>query len=198
MSVPTYDQFIEPILRYLAATPEGATARDAHEAAADALNLSEAQRQELITSGQATYKNRAGWAHDRLKRAGLSSSAKRGYWKLTDAGITYAAQHPAPLTADKVEQLAIGFMDVKLKSPTDAIPSMGRNRLYRRSAQPRLARTIAYVSYARQRLQTLTSCKSAQTALKSSCWMCCTGLVTALAETIYSVLAAAATGGSTG
>lgn len=45
MSVPTYDQFIEPILRYLAATPEGATARDAHEAAGDALNLSEAQRQ---------------------------------------------------------------------------------------------------------------------------------------------------------
>src|SRR5690606_32751299 len=84
MSVPTYDQFIEPILRYLAATPEGATARDAHEAAANALNLSEAQRQELIASGQATYKNRAGWAHDRLKRAGLSSSAKRGYWKLTD------------------------------------------------------------------------------------------------------------------
>ncbi|RCM04724.1 hypothetical protein PALA53_00590 [Pseudomonas aeruginosa] len=128
MSVPTYDQFIEPILRYLAATPEGATARDAHEAAADALNLSEAQRQELITSGQATYKNRAGWAHDRLKRAGLSSSAKRGYWKLTDAGITYAAQHPAPLTADKVEQLAIGFMDVKLKSPTDAIPLDGQEQ----------------------------------------------------------------------
>lgn len=39
MSVPTYDQFIEPILRYLAATPEDTTAREAHEAAADALNL---------------------------------------------------------------------------------------------------------------------------------------------------------------
>ena len=128
MSVPTYDQFIEPILRYLAAKPEGATARDAHEAAADALNLSEAQRQELIASGQATYKNRAGWAHDRLKRAGLSSSAKRGYWKLTDAGITYAAQHPSPLPPEKVEQLAIGFMDVKLKSPTDAIPLDGQEQ----------------------------------------------------------------------
>ena len=128
MPVPTYDQFIEPILRYLAASPESATARDAHEAAADALNLSEAQRQEIIASGQATYKNRAGWAHDRLKRAGLSSSAKRGYWKLTDAGITYAVQHPAPLTADKVEQLAIGFMDVKLKSPTDAIPLDGQKQ----------------------------------------------------------------------
>ena len=94
MSVPTYDQFIEPILRYLAATPEGATTRDAHEAAADALDLSEAQRQELIASGQATYKNRAGWAHDRLKRAGLSSSIKRGYWKLTDAGIPMPSSTP--------------------------------------------------------------------------------------------------------
>jgi restriction system protein len=37
MSVPTYDQFIEPILRYLIATPEGATARNAHET--DALKL---------------------------------------------------------------------------------------------------------------------------------------------------------------
>ncbi|WP_374441796.1 restriction endonuclease [Pseudomonas panipatensis] len=128
MSVPTYDQFIEPILRYLAASPEGATARDTHEAAADALNLSEEQRQELIASGQAMYKNRAGWAHDRLKRAGLSSSAKRGYWRLTDAGITYATQHPAPLSADKVEQLAIGFMNVKLKSSTDAIPLDGHEQ----------------------------------------------------------------------
>ncbi|MGQ7816026.1 restriction endonuclease [Metapseudomonas furukawaii] len=128
MSVPTYDQFIEPILRFLAANPEGAAARDAHEAAADALKLTEAQRQELIASGQAMYKNRAGWAHDRLKRAGLSGSAKRGYWKLTDTGITYAAQHAAPLTADKVEQLAIGFMNVKLKSSTDAIPLDGHEQ----------------------------------------------------------------------
>lgn len=67
-----------------------------NEAAADTLNLSEEQRQELIASSQATYKNRAGWVHDRLKRAGLSRSAKRGYWKLTDAGITYAARHSAP------------------------------------------------------------------------------------------------------
>lgn len=47
MFVATDDQFNEPILRYLSATTEGATARVAHETAADALNLSEAKRQEL-------------------------------------------------------------------------------------------------------------------------------------------------------
>jgi restriction system protein len=122
MSVPTYDQFIEPILRILATKPDGAPARDAYEAAATMLQLTLEQREELIASGQTTYKNRAGWAHDRLKRAGLSSSAKRGYWKLTDAGVAYAKDHPAPLPADEVEHLAIGYMNVKLKVAPDAAP----------------------------------------------------------------------------
>jgi len=52
MPVPTYDKFIEPILRYLAAHPDGGTARQVHEAVANALGLTEADRQELLPSGQ--------------------------------------------------------------------------------------------------------------------------------------------------
>ena len=116
MSVPTYDKFIEPILRYLAENPGGALARDAHEAAAQALAISEADRQELLPSGtQPIYKNRAGWAHDRLKRAGLSSSPRRGYWQLTEQGRAFASSHAAPLDAKDVEQLAIGYMDIRLR-----------------------------------------------------------------------------------
>jgi restriction endonuclease Mrr len=75
MSVPTYDQFIEPVLRFLAEHPEGASAPAAHEAAAHSLNLTEEDKDVLLPSGtQRVYKNRAGWAHDRLKRAGLSST----------------------------------------------------------------------------------------------------------------------------
>lgn len=52
MAVPTYDKFIEPLLlRYLADKPNGIPARDAHEAAADALNLDDNQRAEVIASG---------------------------------------------------------------------------------------------------------------------------------------------------
>jgi len=122
MSVPTYDQFIEPILRFLATKSEGAPTRDSQEAAAKILQLNEEQRQELTASGQFIYRNRSGWAHDRLKRAGLSSSAKRGYWKLTDAGLAYAKEHTGPLPADEVEHLAIGYMHVKLKVAPDAAP----------------------------------------------------------------------------
>jgi restriction system protein len=101
LSIPSCIEFIEPILRFLVRTPEGTKARDAHEEAAIVLGLSEADRRERLPSGvQPIYKNRAGWAHDRLKRAGLSSSPRHGFWKLTEKGIAYAADHPAPLRAD--------------------------------------------------------------------------------------------------
>lgn len=123
MAVPTYDTFIEPILRYLAARPSGALARDAHEAAAQALQVSEADRQELLPSGtQPIYKNRAGWAHDRLKRAGLSTSPRRGYWQLTEQGLAFAAAHATSLSAKDVEQLAVGFMDVRLRPVSNVEP----------------------------------------------------------------------------
>ncbi|WP_304362949.1 winged helix-turn-helix domain-containing protein [Pseudomonas sp. AU12215] len=87
MSVPTYDQFIEPVLRFLATRPEGVPTREVQEAAANALQLTPEQRQEMLPSGlQPIFRNRIGWAHDRLKRAGLSSSPKHGFWQLTPQG----------------------------------------------------------------------------------------------------------------
>ena len=121
MPVPTYDQFIEPVLRYLAAHPEGALARDVHEAAAETLALSEADRQEILPSGaQAVYKNRCGWAHDRLKRAGYSATPRRGLWKLTPEGLSFAKAHPAPLTPEAFDEIATGHMEVRLRAPKDA------------------------------------------------------------------------------
>ena len=121
MSVPTYDHFIEPVMRYLAEPPEGAPARDVHDAAADALHLSDADRAELLPSGaQRVYKNRIGWAHDRLKRAGFSRSLRRGHWQLTEQGHAFAGSHPAPLSAEAVEKLVTEHKDVRLRPATDA------------------------------------------------------------------------------
>ncbi|WP_224556525.1 restriction endonuclease [Pectobacterium versatile] len=121
MTVPTYDKFIEPVLRFLATKPEGVPARDAHEAAADMLGLDDNQRAVMIASGQLVYKNRTGWAHDRLKRAGLSQSLSRGKWCLTTEGLHWIQAHPQPLTEEQVNHLAFDFMDVKLKQQSDAV-----------------------------------------------------------------------------
>jgi restriction system protein len=117
MAVPTYDKFIEPVLRLLVDHPEGVDAKTAHEAAASALGLTGEDREQLLPSGsQPMYKNRAGWAHDRLKRAGLSSSPKRGFWKVTAEGVSFAKQHSAPFGQELIEKLAMGYVNVKLKA----------------------------------------------------------------------------------
>jgi restriction system protein len=121
MPVPTYDKFIEPVLRYLAAHPEGAPAREVHEAAAQTLDLTDADRAELLPSGvQHVFKNRAGWAHDRLKRSGLSSSSRRGYWQLTEKGRDFARTHPPPLPPKVLEKIAVWHNDVRLRPENQA------------------------------------------------------------------------------
>jgi restriction system protein len=116
MAVPTYDKFIEPLIRYLATKPDGVPARDAHNTLTDALKLTDEDRAELLPSGaQSIYKNRAGWAHDRLKRAGLSQSLRRGYWQLTKEGVAFAKAHPSPWSMELVDQVANGNEDVHLR-----------------------------------------------------------------------------------
>ncbi len=61
------------------------------------------------------FKNRAGWAHDRLKRAGLSTSSRRGYWQLTQAGLDFARNHAAPLPENVLETIAVWHNDVRLR-----------------------------------------------------------------------------------
>ncbi len=124
MPVPTYDRFIEPILRYLAAHPDGAIARDVHTAASMALELTDTDREERLPSGvQPVYKNRAGWAHDRLKRAGYSTSPRRGGWQLTQAGREFSISHPAPLSDALVEEIASGHDDVILRPIASTVES---------------------------------------------------------------------------
>jgi restriction system protein len=106
MPIPAYTQFIEPILRFLAKKPDGISAQLAHEDAAATLELTDEDRQQIFPSGtQPIYKNRAAWAHDRLKRAGLSSSPRRGWWQITQEGVTFANTHPTPLSEEQITSL---------------------------------------------------------------------------------------------
>lgn len=122
MPIPTYDKFIEPILRYLAEHPEGAPASVVYEAVANVLGVDENGKRELLPSKtQPVYKNRAGWAHDRLKRAGFSSSPRRGYWKLTEAGLTFARNHSQALSEDEVRRLTIVDPAVRLRPASNDV-----------------------------------------------------------------------------
>lgn len=117
IELPTYDLFIEPVLRVLIQHPDGLRAAEVHDAAADYLQLTEEQRSALLSSGQAVYKNRCGWAHDRLKRAGLSASPSRGLWQLTQDGVTYIKQYAeTSIPEDEVQRIASSHVGTTLSA----------------------------------------------------------------------------------
>lgn len=52
MKIPTYDKFIEPVLRVLQLFPERTSAKEVYDSAANLLQLNDDQRNELIASRQ--------------------------------------------------------------------------------------------------------------------------------------------------
>ena len=121
MAIPTYDQFIEPLLRFLSSKPQGVSTSEVYAALADAVGLTDDEREQLLPSRrQPVYQNRIGWAHDRLKRAGLSQSRQRGKWQLTDAGRTFLANYPNAINDEDIEKIAKVPPDSRLTTDPDS------------------------------------------------------------------------------
>jgi len=121
MAIPTYDQFIEPLLRFLGSKPQGVSTSEVYVALADSVGLTDDEREQLLPSRrQPVYQNRIGWAHDRLKRAGLSQSRERGTWQLTSAGRAFLAEHPGAIDAVEIEKIAKVPPDSRLTTDPDS------------------------------------------------------------------------------
>lgn len=121
MAIPTFDQCIEPVLRHLARRPDGAPVAEIQAAVADDLGITKREREELLPSGAyPVYKSRIGWAHDRLKRSGYSTSVRRGYWKLTPEGVALA-KRSKHLSAAEVARIAAEERPIAADSATKGI-----------------------------------------------------------------------------
>jgi restriction system protein len=122
MSLPSYVQFIEPLLQYLGEQRTPVRTRTVYEELANRLALTAAERSTLLPSGmQPVFQNRIGWAHDALKRTGLSSAPLRGSWLITDAGRRLLEAHGGKLPEREVERIGSESRDVSLQalsSPT--------------------------------------------------------------------------------
>lgn len=99
MPVPKYDEFMKPLLDFLAdGNPH--TSKEAHQALANTLHLTDDDRQELLPgSGNIMYKNRIGWAATYLKKAGLISSPARSVMQITQLGKKTLAENPLKIDA---------------------------------------------------------------------------------------------------
>lgn len=86
MAIPNYQALMLPVLK-LASDGCEHRFRDAVEQLASECGLTDAERTELLPSGnQPIFDNRVGWARSYLKQAGLLQSPKRGVFQITEAG----------------------------------------------------------------------------------------------------------------
>ena len=86
MSVPKFFEFFEGFLH--AVQDENLhTAHEVREIIAQEMNISAADRAELLPSGkQSTFDNRVAWARTYLDKAGLIETPVRGKYKITSEG----------------------------------------------------------------------------------------------------------------
>lgn len=115
MAFPTFRDMIEPLLRVLAEAPEGLTSRRAQDLVADRMQLSPDDRLLRVPGGtQVLFRHRTNWAHDRLKRALLSSTPHRGVWRLTPKGLELMRARTQPLAPTELRELAKAGRDVRI------------------------------------------------------------------------------------
>ena len=104
VAIPDYQSLMLPVLK-LAADGREHKFSQAVEALADEFRLSTEERNELLPSGsQAVFNNRVGWARSYLKQAGLLSSPRRGFFKITERGLDLLATNPEKIDNSILEQ----------------------------------------------------------------------------------------------
>lgn len=104
MPIPDYQTLMLPLLRQVADQREYKF-RDLIEALANEFKLSEAERKEMLASGQQPiFDNRVGWARTYLKKAGLLDSTRRGYLAISPQGLTVLKQNPARIDVKFLRQ----------------------------------------------------------------------------------------------
>jgi restriction system protein len=78
--------------------------REVSEKLASEFQLSEDDKNELLPSGQLTYKNRIGWARTYLKKAGLLKSMGRAKFMITERGLQVLKENPSVINTKYLER----------------------------------------------------------------------------------------------
>jgi len=104
MAIPDYQACMLHLLR-LASDGTEHTLKEAVPVLADTFELTDAERTQLLPSGQqAMFNNRVAWANTFLKKAGLPRARRRGVFIVTDRGTGVLAQNPAKIDLKFLKQ----------------------------------------------------------------------------------------------
>jgi len=121
-----------PLLRFSADGQEHQL-KDAIQSLASEFSLTDEETNELLPSGQQiVFTNRVGWACTYLKKAGLLSSPRRGYFQITERGRSVVQENPPTVNVKYLEKFPEFFQFYEeVRSPSGASrnsPSHARPR----------------------------------------------------------------------
>lgn len=104
MAIPDYQTCMLPFLSFLGDSAEHSL-REAEDSLAKHFKLTDAERAELLPSGQqGIFRNRVGWARTYLKKACLVEATQRGVFKITDRGLSILGTNPSRIDSKFLEQ----------------------------------------------------------------------------------------------
>lgn len=113
--IPDYQSLMLPLLGEVSDKQEH-TIRDIVESLANKLRLTDAEKNELLPSGQQpVFENRVAWAKTYLKKAGLLNSPKRAVIKITERGLDVLQKSPTEINVKFLKQFPefVEFQNVK-------------------------------------------------------------------------------------
>lgn len=114
MPLPDYQTLMLPLLRFAEDGKEHSL-RDAIEALALEFELTDAERRELLPSGQQEiFVNRVSWARTYLTKAALFQTPRRGYFQITSRGQEVLIQNPSRIDQNFLSQYS-EFRDFKIR-----------------------------------------------------------------------------------
>jgi len=104
MAIPDYQSIMLPLLEF-AGDQEEHSLRQAIDSLAQEFQLSYEERKQLLPSGQQeVFNNRVAWARTYLKKAGLLDSTRRGYFRITNRGVSVLTKNPPKINVHFLEQ----------------------------------------------------------------------------------------------
>lgn len=105
MPIPDYQSLMLSLLKFAGERKGEITTGDAVETLAKEFRLSDEDLKEMLPSGiQSTFFNRVSWASTYMKKAGLLSATKIGYYQITPRGIELLNKNPKSIDVKLLKQ----------------------------------------------------------------------------------------------
>lgn len=125
MAIPDFQTIMLPLLVFSSDELEHSL-QDAVDALAIKFELTAIERAELLPSGkQARFDNRVAWARSYFKQAGLVLNTRRGFFKISERGLSLLKTNPKKINIKFLEQFPefVEFRNIR-KDSNEILPTL--------------------------------------------------------------------------